>query len=100
MAVLRWFDRLRRIIAVVLACAITPFAIARFAAAVQLDWMIVEVLFGVMLATVLWAVLEVVFAIVVAVAETEREAAVREARLPRARLLSTSWFDRMIRRGR
>jgi hypothetical protein len=95
--VLRWFDRLRRVIAIVLACAITPFVIAWFAAAVQLDWTVIQIVFGVMLASVLWAAFEVLFAIIVAVAETEREAAER-VQLPRAWLLSSRWFDRLIHR--
>jgi len=99
LVVLRWFDRLRRVLAILIACAVTPFAIAWFAASVGLDWVSIEILLGVMLASVLWIAIEVVFAIVVAVAETPR-AATRAVGLPQARLLSKRWFGLLVHRPR
>lgn len=94
-----WLDRWRRVIAIAIVCFLTPIAVIRIAGAFGLEWLIIEIILGILLAPILWVGIEIVFAAIVSVSEvqnSERDA--DDAVLPPARLLSMTWFDRLFGR--
>ena len=62
--------------------AVTPLAIWQMSLAIELDWLIIQIIFGVMLAAVVWTAFEIAFAGLAAIWDTERESIVRESKLP------------------
>jgi hypothetical protein len=84
----RWLDRHRRLLSIVLS-VVAWFVLSReLAALFQADWPGVgPSLLGGALAAVLWWIIEIAFAWMLAMWETEHDQLARDRGLPRARLV-------------
>lgn len=84
----RWSDRLRRPVAIVLATILAPLALYQLREAVHAQWPLVPAILPcAMLGAVLWWAIEAGFALLSALWETEHDRLARASDLPEARLL-------------
>src|SRR6185503_19436409 len=88
----------RHVIALLIAAVISPLAVWKFSDATGLDWRIIQILVGVVIAVLVMLAVGTVLAAVIAIAESEHVA--RQHRktepvgLPAARVLSARWFKK------
>jgi hypothetical protein len=87
----RWLDRWRRLVAIVLTIAIAPFMVLDLVSVLGTDWPAEHTtVLALMLGFLLWCAVEVGLAWITALWETEHARLGRQRGLPRARVIRRS----------